>query len=40
MSEIDKAVKKGIIHKNNSARKKSRIMKKLANTFKDTKQSA
>jgi small subunit ribosomal protein S20 len=40
MSEIDKAVKKGIIHRNNSARKKSRIMKKLANTFKDTKQSA
>lgn len=27
---LDKAVQKGIIHKNNAARKKSRLMKKLA----------
>lgn len=29
VSEIDKAVAKGIIHKNTAARKKSRLMKKL-----------
>lgn len=29
ISEIDKAVAKGIIHKNTAARKKSRLMKKL-----------
>ena len=29
ISEIDKAVSKGIIHKNTAARKKSRLMKKL-----------
>lgn len=40
MSEIDKAVKKGILHLNNGARKKSNIMKKIRNTFKDSKQSA
>lgn len=27
---LDKAVQKGVIHKNNAARKKSRLMKKLA----------
>ena len=27
---LDKAAQKGILHKNNSARKKSRLMKKLA----------
>ena len=30
MSVLDKAVKKGIIHKNNSSRKKSRLAKALA----------
>lgn len=29
ISQIDKAVSKGIIHKNTAARKKSRLMKKL-----------
>lgn len=29
ISEIDKAVAKGIIHRNTAARKKSRLMKKL-----------
>lgn len=29
VSEIDKAVAKGIIHKNQAGRKKSRLMKKL-----------
>ena len=29
ISEMDKAVAKGIIHKNTAARKKSRLMKKL-----------
>ena len=29
LSQIDKAVSKGIIHKNTAARKKSRLMKKL-----------
>ena len=29
ISEIDKAVAKGIVHKNTAARKKSRLMKKL-----------
>lgn len=28
--ELDKAAEKGIIHKNNAARRKSRLMKKLA----------
>lgn len=27
---LDKAAQKGVLHKNNSARKKSRLMKKLA----------
>ena len=30
ISEIDKAAEKGAIHKNNAARRKSRLMKKLA----------
>ncbi|TCT27041.1 small subunit ribosomal protein S20 [Melghiribacillus thermohalophilus] len=31
VSKIDKCVQKGIIHKNNGDRKKSRLMKKVAN---------
>jgi small subunit ribosomal protein S20 len=30
VSELDKAAVKGIIHKNNAARRKSRLMKRLA----------
>lgn len=30
ISELDKAAGKGVIHKNNAARRKSRLMKKLA----------
>jgi small subunit ribosomal protein S20 len=30
ISELDKAAEKGIIHKNNAARRKSRLMKRLA----------
>jgi len=30
ISELDKAAEKGVIHKNNAARRKSRLMKKLA----------
>lgn len=30
VSELDRAVEKGVIHKNNAARRKSRLMKKLA----------
>jgi small subunit ribosomal protein S20 len=30
ISALDKAAEKGIIHKNNAARRKSRLMKKLA----------
>lgn len=30
MSALDKAAEKGIIHKNNAARRKSRLMKRLA----------
>jgi small subunit ribosomal protein S20 len=30
VSVIDKSVKKGVIHKNNAARRKSRLMKQLA----------
>lgn len=30
VSEMDKAVSKGVVHKNQAARKKSRLMKKLA----------
>jgi small subunit ribosomal protein S20 len=29
ISELDKAAEKGVIHKNNAARRKSRLMKKL-----------
>ena len=29
VSELDKAAKKGVIHKNNAARRKSRLMKQL-----------
>jgi small subunit ribosomal protein S20 len=29
LSELDKAAKKGVIHKNNAARRKSRLMKQL-----------
>ena len=29
ISELDKAAKKGVIHKNNAARRKSRLMKHL-----------
>lgn len=32
VSELDKAAKKGVIHRNNAARRKSRLMKQL-NTF-------
>jgi len=32
MSTLDKAAVKGVIHKNNAARRKSRLMKKL-NTY-------
>ncbi len=31
VSALDKAAEKGIIHKNNAARRKSRLMKRLAN---------
>ena len=30
ISELDKAANKGVLHKNNAARRKSRLMKKLA----------
>lgn len=30
IKELDKAAQKGVIHKNNAARKKSRLMKKFA----------
>jgi len=33
MSEVDKAVKRNILHKNNGARKKSRIVKKIKTVF-------
>ncbi len=29
VSELDRAVKKGVIHRNNAARRKSRLMKQL-----------
>ena len=32
VSALDKAAEKGVIHKNNAARRKSRLMKKLAAT--------
>lgn len=36
MSEVDKAVKRNILHRNNGARKKSRIVKKIKTTFGET----
>jgi small subunit ribosomal protein S20 len=30
VSALDKAAQKGVIHKNNAARRKSRLMKRLA----------
>ncbi|MBP7552304.1 MAG: 30S ribosomal protein S20 [Spirochaetes bacterium] len=33
MSEVDKAVKRNILHKNNGARKKSRIVKRIKTVF-------
>ena len=38
VSSLDKAAEKGIIHRNNSARRKSRLLKKL-NTAKSAPQS-
>jgi small subunit ribosomal protein S20 len=40
MREIDLAVKKGIIHSNTGARKKSRVVKKIKAVLKEEKQSA
>jgi small subunit ribosomal protein S20 len=40
MREIDLAVKKGIIHSNTGARKKSRIVKRIKAVLKEEKQSA
>jgi len=37
MSEVDKAVKKGIFHKNKGARLKSRIVKKIKDVFNEHK---
>lgn len=37
VSALDKAAKKGILHKNNASRRKSRLMKKLAALEKTTK---
>ncbi len=34
IKELDKAAEKGVIHKNNAARRKSRLMKKLAQSAK------
>lgn len=34
ISELDRAASKGVIHKNNAARRKSRLMKKLNSTAK------
>ena len=36
ISELDRAAEKGIIHKNNAARRKSRLMKRLAALEKQT----
>lgn len=36
VSSLDKAAEKGIIHSNNAARRKSRLMKKLNETLKLT----
>lgn len=37
ISEIDRAVKKGVFHTNKAARSKSRIMKKINNLFNEKK---
>jgi small subunit ribosomal protein S20 len=37
MSEVDKAVKKGIFHRNKGARLKSRIVKKIKDVFNEHK---
>jgi small subunit ribosomal protein S20 len=37
ISELDKAAEKGVIHKNNAARRKGRLMKKLATFVPDEK---
>ncbi|HEX2981892.1 MAG TPA: 30S ribosomal protein S20 [Anaerolineaceae bacterium] len=34
ISELDKAAEKGVIHRNNAARRKSRLMKRLASLSK------
>jgi len=39
IKEIDKAASKGIIHKNNAARKKSRLMKTIQKLTMDIKQT-
>ena len=39
ISSLDKAAEKGVIHKNNDARRKSRLMKKLA-SFKPSEAGA
>lgn len=39
ISALDKAAEKGVIHKNNAARRKSRLMKKLA-SFKPSEAGA
>jgi small subunit ribosomal protein S20 len=35
VSEIDRAVKKGVLHKNTAARRKSRLMTQINKTFKE-----
>jgi len=39
IKEIDRAVSKGVIHKNNAARKKNRLMKTVLKLTADIKQS-
>lgn len=34
ISELDRAVSKGVVHKNNASRRKARLMKKLNNVSK------
>jgi small subunit ribosomal protein S20 len=36
VSALDKAAEKGVLHKNNAARRKSRLMKRLAALAKET----
>lgn len=40
ISALDKAAEKGVIHKNNAARRKGRLMKKLASVEKGTSAAA